>query len=119
MAAAPGGRVPPTRELSHYDLWEHVVGALAAGADDSRSDRRRAPAAGVALGRARVLRRLRRRNRSRRRSRARRPTRSGGAPDAAGLVDHDRIGDAWEQAKGAVSLTEMLLDELRTPTAPA
>ncbi len=33
-------------------------------------------------------------------------------PDAAGLVDHDRIGDAWEQAKGAVSLTEMLFDEL-------
>jgi hypothetical protein len=34
------------------------------------------------------------------------------APDAGGLVDHDRIGDAWERTRGSVSLTEMLLDEL-------
>jgi hypothetical protein len=34
------------------------------------------------------------------------------APDAGGLVDHDRIGDAWEQSARRVSLTEMLLDEL-------
>jgi hypothetical protein len=33
-------------------------------------------------------------------------------PDAAGLVDHDRIGTTWERARGAVSLTQMLLDEL-------
>ena len=34
------------------------------------------------------------------------------APDAGGLVDHDRIGEAWEHAQRQVSLTEMLLDEL-------
>ena len=38
----------------------------------------------------------------------------GTGPDAAGLVDHDRIGAAWEQAGGAVSLVEMLLAELHT-----
>ena len=43
----------------------------------------------------------------------------GRAPDASGLVDHDRIGAAWEQAKGTVSIVEMLLAELRTRADPA
>jgi hypothetical protein len=34
------------------------------------------------------------------------------APDARGLVDHGRIGDAWERSAGRVSLTEMVLEEL-------
>jgi hypothetical protein len=34
------------------------------------------------------------------------------APDAAGLVDHGRIGDAWERARGATSIVLMLLEEL-------
>jgi hypothetical protein len=34
------------------------------------------------------------------------------APDARGLVDHGRIGDAWERSSGRVSLTEMVLEEL-------
>jgi hypothetical protein len=38
------------------------------------------------------------------------------APDAGGLVDHGRIGDAWERASGTISLTEMLLDELASAT---
>jgi len=38
----------------------------------------------------------------------------GVAPDAAGLVDHARIGSAWEQANGTVSLVEMLLAELHS-----
>ena len=36
------------------------------------------------------------------------------APDAVGLVDHARIGAAWEQANGTVSIVEMLLAELHT-----
>ena len=40
----------------------------------------------------------------------------GRPPDASGLVDHDRIGTVWEQAKGTVSIVEMLLAELRDPT---
>ncbi len=35
------------------------------------------------------------------------------APDAAGLVDHERIGEAWEQAPGTVSLIALLLDDLK------
>jgi len=38
--------------------------------------------------------------------------RLGLAPDAAGLVDHERIGVAWEHAKGRTSIVEMLLAEL-------
>lgn len=34
------------------------------------------------------------------------------APDAVGLVDHDRIGRAWEKARGELSLVGLLLTEL-------
>jgi hypothetical protein len=34
------------------------------------------------------------------------------APDAAGIVDHDRIGRAWERARGDLSLVDALLGEL-------
>ena len=36
----------------------------------------------------------------------------GVAPDAAGLVDHAAIGDAWERSGGAVSIVAALLEEL-------
>lgn len=34
------------------------------------------------------------------------------APDASGLVDHERIADAWEAAGGRVSIVDALLAEL-------
>jgi hypothetical protein len=34
------------------------------------------------------------------------------APDACGIVDHQRIGDAWEAARGKVSIIDALLTEL-------
>ena len=34
------------------------------------------------------------------------------APDAAGLVDHGRIGDEWERTGGKVSIVEALLSQL-------
>jgi hypothetical protein len=34
------------------------------------------------------------------------------APDVAGLVDHQSIGDRWERTAGAVSITEALLAQL-------
>lgn len=98
--------------LSHYDLWEAVVHQLSLGADPARlalgADIRPleglwdglecfvarggdlepatlAAAAGAELGLP---------------------------PDAAGLVDHDRIGDAWERSRGAVSIVGLLLDQL-------
>ena len=33
-------------------------------------------------------------------------------PDAAGLADHDLIGDRWEQSGGATSIVTALLDQL-------
>ncbi|HEX2063589.1 MAG TPA: hypothetical protein VHE80_04120 [Acidimicrobiales bacterium] len=33
-------------------------------------------------------------------------------PHAAGLVDHDAIGDAWERSKGGVSVVDALLAQL-------
>jgi len=39
------------------------------------------------------------------------------APDAAGLVDHDRIADEWERTGGAVSIIAALLAELAGPPA--
>ncbi len=101
------------RDLSHYDLWEQVVAGLSAGVDpdaltvgseartlrslwdglecfaaygDDLEPAPLAQAATAALGRA---------------------------PDAAGLVDHDEIGAAWEQAKGATSLVEMVFAQLK------
>jgi hypothetical protein len=107
-----GYRLP--RDLSHYDLWEQVVGALSAGADpdaltlgseartlrsvwdglecyaaygDDLEPAPLAQAATDALDRA---------------------------PDAVGLVDHELIGAAWEQARGATSIVEMLFAELKS-----
>jgi hypothetical protein len=93
-------------DLSHYDLWERVVGTLSGGADDSTPpvaslwdglecfaayDAQPEPAP-LAQAAAEAL---------------------GRAPDANGLVDHERIGAEWEQAKGGVSIVDMLLAELR------
>jgi hypothetical protein len=36
------------------------------------------------------------------------------APDAAGLADHERIGDEWERSNGRISIVAALLDQLRS-----
>jgi hypothetical protein len=36
----------------------------------------------------------------------------GRPPDAVGLVDHGRIGDVWERQRGRVSIVALLLEEL-------
>jgi hypothetical protein len=36
-------------------------------------------------------------------------------PDAAGLADHDLIGDEWERSGGATSIVTALLDQLGEP----
>ncbi len=36
----------------------------------------------------------------------------GRPPDAAGIADHDLIGDQWEQSGGATSIVAALLDQL-------
>jgi hypothetical protein len=99
--------------LSHYDVWETVATALAQGADPSELplgsevlDLHRlweglecfaaygdeiepanlAAAAGEVIGRA---------------------------PDEAGVVDHDAIGDAWEATMGQVSIVALLVGQLK------
>jgi hypothetical protein len=105
-----GYRTP--KGSSHYDVWETVVAQLSQGVDpdalqvgeevrpltsmwdgleafaaygDDIEPARLASLATDALGRA---------------------------PDRAGLVDHDAIGDAWERANGNVSIVSLLLDQL-------
>jgi hypothetical protein len=106
-----GYRLP--EGMSHYDLWEQVVAALSgdradeaalqlgtetraltslwdglecfAAYGDELEPAPLASAAGEAIGRA---------------------------PDAAGLVDHLRIGSEWERAQGSLSIVDMLLAEL-------
>lgn len=39
-------------------------------------------------------------------------------PDAAGLVDHDPVGDEWERRGGAVSVIAALLLQLRSGDSP-
>jgi hypothetical protein len=37
----------------------------------------------------------------------------GVAPDAAGLVDHDPIGDEWERSRGGISIFEAIVRQLQ------
>jgi hypothetical protein len=103
--STPGG-------LSHYDVWETVVGQLTSGADphalrlgtevrpltamwdglecfaaygDDVEPAQLATLATASLGRA---------------------------PDRHGLVDHELIGEAWERAQGGVSIVALLLEQL-------
>ena len=112
---APGYRPPPG--LSHYELWEAVTGALLAHADpaeltlgvDARAlesvweglecfpaHEDEATAAEPAELRGRVAGIL------------------GIEPDAFGLVDHEAISSAWEEASGKVSIVQLVLDQLTT-----
>lgn len=40
------------------------------------------------------------------------------APDAAGLVDHEPIGDEWERTSGAISIIDALIRQLRSGDSP-
>ena len=109
----------PPDGVSPYELWDDVTGQLAAGADPAslplgterrpltslwdglecyavdETDLEPAPLAAAAadtLGRA---------------------------PDATGLVDHERIGSAWERARGSVSIVALVFEELAEPASAA
>lgn len=98
--------------VSHYDIWELVVDQLRAGIDPGAltlGDERRALVSlwdglevfaaydddlePATLGRAATAA-------------------LGLPPQAVGLVDHERVGDAWERAGGRVSIVSLLLEEL-------
>lgn len=106
-----GGYAPPAG-LSHYELWDQVVGQLAAGADpdalhlgtETRSlasvwdglecyaayddDIEPAPLAGAASSTL------------------------GWPPDGSGTVDHERLGQEWERSRGRLSLVDAVMEEL-------
>ncbi len=110
----PVGAFTMPEGLSHYDLWEGVVDALAAGGSADAIELGRESRALTALwdglecfpaygddlepatlsGRATEL--------------------LGLAPGRCGLVDHDQIADAWEATHGAVSIVRLLGDQLQT-----
>ena len=105
-----GYRAPA--DVSPYDIWELVVGALGSGADPSSlpigadpialADLWEAlecfPAYGDELEPVAVAQRTR--------------DTLGVDPDLSGLVDHDAIGDEWERTGGSVSLLELLRRQL-------
>jgi hypothetical protein len=105
-----GYRLP--EGLSHYDVWETVAGQLAADTgseglilgeetrplDGLWDGLECFPAHGDDLEPATLA--------------AAATAALGVPPDAAGLVDHDRIGDAWERSRGGVSIVALLLEQL-------
>ena len=105
---APGFRLP--EGCTHYDVWDSVVDAITTASDtvvvhgESRGiaalweGLECFPAYGDEIEPA-VL--------------ARSATAAIGIPpDGAGLVDHGRIGAAWERAPGEVSMISLLLADL-------
>lgn len=100
--------------LSHYDLWDQLTGQLAGGADAAalRLGEETRPltslwdglecfaAYGDELEPATLARAA--------------TDALGLPPDRVGLVDHDRIGDAWERARGDLSIVSLLLEQLAT-----
>lgn len=106
----PGYRLP--QGVSHYDIWETVAGQLAAGGDSGAltlGAEIRAleglwdglecfPAHGDDVEPANLA--------------AAATAVLGLVPDGVGLVDHDRIGDAWERTRGGVSIISLLFEQL-------
>lgn len=100
------------RGVSHYEVWETVAAELAAGADPEAlalGDERRSLASlwdglevyaayGDELEPATLSRTA--------------TDRLGIAPERAGLVDHDTIADAWERARGEVSIVALVRRQL-------
>lgn len=110
----PVGAFTMPKGLSHYDLWERVVdeldgGRSAAALELGEETRPLAalwdglecfPAYGDDLEPATLS--------------GRATTLLGLAPPRCGLVDHDKVADAWEASNGAVSIVSLLGDQLQT-----
>ena len=109
----PVGGYRPPRDCSTYGLWDQVSGQLAAGVDPAAlvlgSERRPLTSLWDGLESFAVF------------GAEPEPAELGQlvtevlgiAPDAVGLVDHERIGDVWERSDRAASLIALMFDELR------
>jgi hypothetical protein len=110
----PVGQYRAPRGVGPYDLWDEVTGQLAAGNDPSSlpiGEERRpltslwdgleCYAVDAPLEPAPLV--------------AAATDLLGIPPDASGLVDHERIGRAWEHTRGAVSIVALLIEELNVP----
>jgi hypothetical protein len=100
--------------LTHYDLWDRVVDEIGSGrsadALELGSETRSLatvwdglecfPAYGDDLEPATLSRRA--------------TELLGLAPGACGLVDHDKVADAWEATNGAVSIVRLLGEQLQS-----
>lgn len=98
----------PPVGLSHYDLWEQVVAQLPGPFRLGENTRELSelwdglecfPTDGDELEPAPLAAAV--------------TDTLGIAPDASGLVDHERIGAEWERARGAISLVDTLFAALR------
>jgi hypothetical protein len=108
----PVGGFTQPENLSHYDLWEQVVTQLSTGSSPDAlplGDETRALGGlwdglecYVAFGDD-----LEPANLTLRTTKAIEI-----APDLCGLVDHQSVGDQWEQAHGQVSIVQLLADQL-------
>jgi hypothetical protein len=108
----PTAGFAPLDAVSTYELWDAVVGAIAAGADpadlpiggatvaltDLWEGLECYPAYDDELEPVAVVER----------AAAMLPI----APDLHGLVDHDAVGDEWERTNGAVSIVALLRGQL-------
>jgi hypothetical protein len=95
------GYVTP-KGLTHNDVWdvavESVIGAPRLRAQDLWDGLECFPAYGDDIEPARLA--------------AAAAEELGTLPDASGLVDHTTIGDEWERRRGAVSIIDLLLQQL-------
>jgi hypothetical protein len=108
----PVARYTTPKGLSHYDLWETIVGHLSLGGDPHaiRLGDEVRPLTAVWDGMecyAAYGERLEPDELATLATRC-----LDRAPDRVGMVDHEAIGDAWERAQGNVSVVALLLEQL-------
>jgi len=104
----------PPAGCSHYDIWEAVIAQLSEGVDPQalRLGTEIRPLAGMWDGLEAFAAYGDEVEPARLANLA--TTALTLAPDRAGLVDHEAIGDAWERANGKVSIIALLIAQLST-----
>lgn len=102
-----------SKGLSHYEVWDTVVEGLRAGADPAALTTGAETHPLVALWEGLECFAAHGDEVEPATLAAAAVEELGLAPDATGLADHVAIGDAWERARGAVSIIGLLFEQLR------